>query len=423
MGALCCGKATHAARDVYVPPPCVLQSGLVDLNTAGPEALATLPGLSLQKARAVVYYRAAHGPFRKLWDLTAVKGLGEGIVRGLQGHVVPLVDTDPNARTLAAQLAASPVHAAVTGRTWGDVLVVASWNLQRLSLAKPDYALYVVASVASTADVLLLQEVVDPAAVGKLLALLPGWVAWVSPALGASGSPYTERYAVLCRSSRVAVAGTPMVLPVPGVTRPPMVATLDILGRPGAAVHVVNFHAVCGAGPGARRTECSALRAAMDGLAVELASGALLLAGDFNTSAGDPCWQGWQGWAPVLGPGTPTTVKNSPWDNMWVRRGHVVVAAGPWPYFRHGSWGPAATAMAAALAVSDHLPIVAAVRVPSGGAGGTLPRSVTNVVAGPGAQPCEAVAVRIGATWPVAAVHHPASTREASSRLLGLATV
>lgn len=50
----------------------------VDINTADAQVMATtLTGVGLSKAQAIVAYRKAHGPFKSLEDLTAVRGIGE----------------------------------------------------------------------------------------------------------------------------------------------------------------------------------------------------------------------------------------------------------------------------------------------------------------------------------------------------------
>lgn len=49
----------------------------VDLNRADARTLAeAMNGVGLIKAEAIVAYRAAHGPFRRIEDLARVKGIG-----------------------------------------------------------------------------------------------------------------------------------------------------------------------------------------------------------------------------------------------------------------------------------------------------------------------------------------------------------
>ena len=48
----------------------------VNINTATVEKLQTLPGVGPTIAQRIVQYRKAHGPFKKVEDLTKVKGIG-----------------------------------------------------------------------------------------------------------------------------------------------------------------------------------------------------------------------------------------------------------------------------------------------------------------------------------------------------------
>ena len=50
---------------------------LVDLNTADPATLQTLPGIGPAKAAAIIAYREEHGPFAALQDVANVPGISE----------------------------------------------------------------------------------------------------------------------------------------------------------------------------------------------------------------------------------------------------------------------------------------------------------------------------------------------------------
>ena len=53
----------------------------IDINTADANTLAsTLTGIGAAKAEAIVAYREANGPFKKLDELVKVKGVGEKTV-------------------------------------------------------------------------------------------------------------------------------------------------------------------------------------------------------------------------------------------------------------------------------------------------------------------------------------------------------
>jgi len=52
------------------------KAGPVDLNSAGPDELDSLPGVGPATAKAIVDYRTRHGRFRSVDDLLAVPGIG-----------------------------------------------------------------------------------------------------------------------------------------------------------------------------------------------------------------------------------------------------------------------------------------------------------------------------------------------------------
>ena len=63
------------------------ESFRVDLNTAGVDAMTTLPGLGEKKARAILEYRLTHGPFRSLGEVAQVPGVTQDMIDGWQGLV------------------------------------------------------------------------------------------------------------------------------------------------------------------------------------------------------------------------------------------------------------------------------------------------------------------------------------------------
>lgn len=66
--------------------------GQVELNTATPSELESLPGIGPAKAQAIIEYRRAHGPFRRVEDLERVKGIGPATVARLKPHVTVAVE-------------------------------------------------------------------------------------------------------------------------------------------------------------------------------------------------------------------------------------------------------------------------------------------------------------------------------------------
>ncbi|MDZ4675650.1 MAG: helix-hairpin-helix domain-containing protein [Gemmatimonadota bacterium] len=62
-------------------------SGPLDLNAASEADLLRLPGIGPTKARAIVAYRQARGPFAAVTDLERVSGIGAATLAGLAGLV------------------------------------------------------------------------------------------------------------------------------------------------------------------------------------------------------------------------------------------------------------------------------------------------------------------------------------------------
>ena len=62
-------------------------SGVVNLNTAGELELGLLPGVGSTKAQAIIEWRKKHGAFKKIDDLTRVKGFGRKTFLRLKPHL------------------------------------------------------------------------------------------------------------------------------------------------------------------------------------------------------------------------------------------------------------------------------------------------------------------------------------------------
>ena len=61
----------------------------IDINTADAHTLAsTLTGIGTAKAEAIVAYREANGPFKRLEELVKVKGVGEKTVEKNRANLV-----------------------------------------------------------------------------------------------------------------------------------------------------------------------------------------------------------------------------------------------------------------------------------------------------------------------------------------------
>lgn len=74
------GAAAQRAAEVAVSP--------VNINTASPEELESLPGIGKVTARKIVVHRIQNGKFSAPDDLVKVKGIGPKTLEKLRGKVV-----------------------------------------------------------------------------------------------------------------------------------------------------------------------------------------------------------------------------------------------------------------------------------------------------------------------------------------------
>ncbi len=92
----------------------VIAGAPVDINRADAQTLAaSLDGIGLAKAKAIVDYRQAHGPFRSADQLTDVKGIGARTVERNRANIL-LNGARPAA--VAAKPAVRPAAKPAAGR-------------------------------------------------------------------------------------------------------------------------------------------------------------------------------------------------------------------------------------------------------------------------------------------------------------------
>lgn len=90
----------------------------VDVNVAGVDQIAAIPGVGLDVALAIIDARDAHGPYRTVEELARARGVGPSMIERLApfvtlGDVEPPSPTDLNAAT-AAELERLPGIGPVT---------------------------------------------------------------------------------------------------------------------------------------------------------------------------------------------------------------------------------------------------------------------------------------------------------------------
>jgi competence protein ComEA len=65
-----------------------LQTTAININKADAETIAaSLKGVGLQKARAIVAFRDSNGPFKSLEEIALVKGIGIKTVKNNEGNI------------------------------------------------------------------------------------------------------------------------------------------------------------------------------------------------------------------------------------------------------------------------------------------------------------------------------------------------
>ena len=89
------GASARADPLAHAPPPVVSpksSDGVVNLNDATADELSRLPGSGPGKARAIAEHRHAH-PFRRIDELTKVKGIGRKTFGRLRPYITPVGPT------------------------------------------------------------------------------------------------------------------------------------------------------------------------------------------------------------------------------------------------------------------------------------------------------------------------------------------
>ena len=64
-----------------------VSSQKIDINTADKEQLMTLSGIGEAKAESIIRYRAEHGNFAQIEDITNVDGIGESLFQKIKEYI------------------------------------------------------------------------------------------------------------------------------------------------------------------------------------------------------------------------------------------------------------------------------------------------------------------------------------------------
>ena len=86
LAALLCNTASAAANQPAGHAGGAIV-GVVNVNSATAEELSLLPGVGPAKAQAILEYRKEHGAFKRVEDLSEVKGIGDKALELMRPHV------------------------------------------------------------------------------------------------------------------------------------------------------------------------------------------------------------------------------------------------------------------------------------------------------------------------------------------------
>ncbi len=94
--------------------------GQININTASVSELNTLKGIGPAKAKAIIAYRDANGPFATVDDLTKVKGIGKKTLEKIRANIT--VGGTAAAPAQAPAAPAAPAQApAAPAASGGDI--------------------------------------------------------------------------------------------------------------------------------------------------------------------------------------------------------------------------------------------------------------------------------------------------------------
>ena len=80
-------QSTDPALPGETDPAAQREIGKININTADKDALCTLSGIGDALSERIIAYRAEHGPFARIEDITMVPGIGSGTFEGLRDQI------------------------------------------------------------------------------------------------------------------------------------------------------------------------------------------------------------------------------------------------------------------------------------------------------------------------------------------------
>jgi|SRR3989344_2390686 len=145
-------RISLALLAVFFLFPIGAYAALININTALPAALETLPGIGPTKAAAIIAYREANGPFATIENIENVSGIGPATFAKISALITvgevtataaPVQPTAPPARSQQVQVVESAVSNAPNASTHQNQTVsapAASAESAAVGVAQPTMA-------------------------------------------------------------------------------------------------------------------------------------------------------------------------------------------------------------------------------------------------------------------------------------------
>jgi len=87
--SFCIVLSSFAAEEAAkAAPEKAALSGKINVNSATVEQLEMLPRIGTKTAQSIIEYRTQNGPFKRVEDLTNVKGIGEKTLEELKSYII-----------------------------------------------------------------------------------------------------------------------------------------------------------------------------------------------------------------------------------------------------------------------------------------------------------------------------------------------
>ncbi|KTG17119.1 MULTISPECIES: helix-hairpin-helix domain-containing protein [unclassified Guyparkeria] len=80
-------RAAAIAAALWIAAPLAMAAGMLNVNQASADELVSLNGIGPVYAERIVEYRAEHGSFESVQELTEIQGIGDKTVAAIKDQI------------------------------------------------------------------------------------------------------------------------------------------------------------------------------------------------------------------------------------------------------------------------------------------------------------------------------------------------